>query len=119
MKVHRSAPIHLKRHHEGIRLLTCLCRGGRCPGFRPDDDTLLQNARYQTVLESMMSSAPDEAERRAGQTELVCVSWAAAAVQAHKASGMTMREALRCAYDDETLPAAQETVATLEERPCR
>jgi hypothetical protein len=101
------------------RLLGCLCRGGRCPGFRADDDTILENARYQTLLEAMTAAAPNEAERKERETELACVSWAAAAVQAHKASGMTMREALRCAYDDETLPAAQETVATLEERPCR
>jgi hypothetical protein len=71
------------------------------------------------VLERMVSSAGSAEEKRARQTELACFSWAAAAVQAHKASGMTMREALRCAFDDETLPAAQETVATLEERPCR
>jgi len=67
----------------------------------------------------MISAAPDPGQRQQRQIELACVSWAAAAVQAHKASGMTMREALRCAFDDETLPAAQETVATLEERPCR
>ena len=101
------------------RLLGCLCRGGRCPAFRADDDTILQDARYQAVLEGMVAAAPDEAERRARQIELACFSWAAASVQAHKASGMSMREALRCAFDDETLAAAQETVATLEERPCR
>jgi hypothetical protein len=116
-----SAPqeIVLDQTHRAQRLLGCLCRGGRCPGFRADDDDILKDAAYQKVLQSLLAKAPNEAERRARQTELVCVSWAAAAVQAHKASGMTMREALRCAYDDETLPAAQETVATLEERPCR
>jgi len=101
------------------RLLGCLCRGGRCPKERLLDPDILKEARYQRVLEGMVASAPSAEERDARRIELACFSWAAAAVQAHKASGMTMREALRCAYDDETLPAAQETVATLEERPCR
>jgi hypothetical protein len=50
--------------------------------------------------------------------ELVCLAWAAAAMQQHKVTGMTFAEALRCAYDDTSLPPAQESVATLEARAC-
>jgi hypothetical protein len=107
-----------EQRKRGHRLLACLCRGGRCPSYDPADETILAEARYQTILEEMVAKATTPDDKRARQVELACFSWAAAAVQAHKAAGMNMREALRCAFDDETLPAAQETVATLEERPC-
>ena len=48
-----------------------------------------------------------------------CLAWAAADLQQHKAAGMTMADALRCAFDDPTLPAAQVTVASREDVPCR
>jgi hypothetical protein len=32
---------------------------------------------------------------------------------------MQMADALRCAFDDGTLPAAREMVSTLEAEPCR
>jgi hypothetical protein len=103
----------------GHRLLACLCRDKRCPSYDPADEKLLVEARYQTILEEMVAKAASADEKRARQVELACFSWAAASVQAHKAAGMSMREALRCAFDDQSLDAAQETVATLEERPCR
>ena len=49
---------------------------------------------------------------------LLCLAWAASTCQAHKSSGMTMGEALRCAYDDPTLPAERISTATLEDVTC-
>jgi hypothetical protein len=51
--------------------------------------------------------------------ELACLSWAASALQQHKARGMTFASALRCAFDDQTIPAEQESVATLDRQPCQ
>jgi hypothetical protein len=59
-----------------------------------------------------------EGDEPSGVDELTCLAWAAAAVQSHKASGMTFSEALRCAFDDPSLPAAQEPTASLEARAC-
>ena len=53
-----------------------------------------------------------------GPEELACLGWAASAVQAHKAAGMQMADALRCAFDDSTMQAAQESVAALEDVSC-
>jgi hypothetical protein len=52
------------------------------------------------------------------RVELACLSWAASALQRHKAAGMTMADAIRCAFDDPTLPPAQVTVAVAEDVSC-
>jgi hypothetical protein len=87
------------------RLMTCLCRDGRC---QPPPDPLTGEA-YAGDVAALYTAHRDE---------VLCLSWAASARQAHKEHGMTMAEALRCAFRDATLPAARETVATLDEGTC-
>lgn len=90
------------------RLLACACRDGACtPEARPFADEA-----YGKLVAALVRR-PDR------QRELVCLAWAAAAQQAHKESGMTVGEALRCAFDDPTLPAEREAVAALEAVACR
>jgi hypothetical protein len=90
------------------RLFACVCRDGSCtPPADPLDDE-----QYAALLGTLMP-ARDRLE------ELTCLSWAASALQQHKAAGMQMADALRCAFDDGTLPAAREMVSTLEAEPCR
>jgi hypothetical protein len=72
---------------------------------------------YTDVLNQRL--AADGATGNASDVELTCLSWAAAAIEAYKAAGMTMATALRCAFDDTTLPAGQETVASLEVQRCQ
>ena len=118
------------------RLFSCLCRGKRCTP--PPEAVRLESdlAYHQFFLQAMQSGDPDPNKRwdtgggaedarkrqdaaRAGwEAELSCLSWAAAAVQAHKAAGMTMADALRCGFDDATLPPAKDYVAHLEARSC-
>jgi hypothetical protein len=125
------------------KLLACVCRpreGGKGEDDRyckaPAGDVFKDEAYHEAILERLRA---DEGVRRKrvaeaggeaggvkvaeggepdGVDELACLSWAAAAVQSHKASGMTFSEALRCAFDDRSLPAAQESTASLEARAC-
>jgi hypothetical protein len=90
-------------------LFSCLCRDPRDCTVPQDP---LDDLQYAPVLTSLMSK-PDKLE------ELVCLSWAASALQEHKAAGMQMADALRCAFEDEAIPAAKELVATLEVETCR
>jgi len=98
-------------------LLKCLCRSVPGDPAPPHDcptvtaQPLVQEA-YASIIEAL-------ARRPERQAELTCLGWAAAALQEHKANGMTMSDALRCAFDDPTLPAAQVTVASSSEVPCR
>ena len=55
---------------------------------------------------------------RADSREVTCLAWAAAAVQNYKSAGMELADALRCAFDDETLAPARDFVATTEVIPC-
>jgi hypothetical protein len=57
--------------------------------------------------------------RSDGQGEAACLAWAASGRQAHKYRRVTMEEALRCTFTDPSLPAARETVATLDPASCR
>jgi len=118
------------------RLFSCLCRGKRCTP--PPEAVRLESdlAYHQFFLQAMQAGDPDPHKRweplagaedagkrqdaaRAGwEAELACLSWAAAAVQAHKAAGMTMADAIRCGFDDATLPPAKDYVAQLEARSC-
>jgi hypothetical protein len=104
-----SAPAKIKALQErrAKNLLSCVCRKGDCKV--PDDP--FGNEAYEVEL--MARAGTPE-----GREELACLGWAASAVQAHKAVGMQMADALRCAFDDPTLRAAQESVAVLEDVPC-
>jgi hypothetical protein len=99
-------------------LLRCLCRDASPDPRDPvhaacaDREPPLDGERYARVVEAL-------ARDRARTDEVTCLSWAAAAVQEHKANGMTMGDALRCAFDDPTLPAARVVVATAEDTECQ
>jgi hypothetical protein len=122
------------------RLLTCVCRtssGGSTasagaasscgvPGFealaRPatdrceplkQGDNPLDDDVFAERIKKLLTK-DDETQK-----ELACLAWAASVQQQHKAKGMTFASALRCAFDDPTIPAAQESVATLEVQPCQ
>lgn len=101
------ADIRLAQTRRAQRLLTCTCRGGGCSV--PADP--LAGEAYAGLLSGL-------AEEPARLEELTCLSWAASAVQGHKAAGMEMADAMRCAFDDPAIPAAQVSVATLEDLPC-
>jgi hypothetical protein len=122
------------------RLLNCICRssdGGTSEGSRstnrcagPDtdapgiavagqcaplgDEDPLDDDVFTTRFAQRLSSGGEDARK-----ELACLSWAASAQQQHKARGMTFASALRCAFDDQTIPAEQESVATLDRQPCQ
>jgi len=89
------------------RVLGCVCRDGACQTSR---DPLRQDSHWASIEEAWAKP-----ERR---TELTCLAWAASACQAHKTTGMTLGEALRCAFDDPTLPAEQTVVTALENASC-
>jgi hypothetical protein len=121
-------PKEIKRA-QGVRareLWSCICRkkpGGDqlCASPRepdqsekePPEDPIFKGEAYQDRVLDRLREKGDR-----GSDELGCLAWAAAAVQRHKAGGMTFADALRCAYDDKSLAAAQETVASLEARAC-
>jgi hypothetical protein len=90
------------------RLFACVCRDAAC--VAPADP--LNDDQYSSVLNGLIAR-PDRLP------ELVCLSWAASIVQEHKAAGMQMADALRCSFEDGTIPAAKEMVSTLEVLPCR
>ena len=99
-------------------LLRCVCRDTRDPKGQQkpqgcsDLRQPLTDERYFGIVKAL-------AEDPARRDELACLSWAASSLQAHKAAGMTMADALRCAFDDRTLAPARITVATAEEQACR
>jgi hypothetical protein len=121
------------------RLLTCVCRrpsdgpapvganscagpgfdaprsrpAGRCDALGPGDDPLSDDVFSSRFAQRLATGGNDALK------ELACLSWAASAQQQHKARGMTFASALRCAFDDRTIPAAQESVATLDVQPCQ
>lgn len=114
------ARIRADQDKRASALLQCITRpsGQACPQH-PVDPTLLEdplaNEAYAKVIEALAAddcqASPAESSR---QQELTCLAWAASAMQAHKANGMTMASAIRCAFDDPSLPAAQVSVATEE-----
>jgi hypothetical protein len=89
-------------------LLDCLCHGD--PSCTPPSAPL-QDESYRQIIDHVLAN-PQR------QTELVCWAWAAGAMQAHKAAEMTLGEAMRCAFDDPTVPAERVSVATLEVTTC-
>jgi len=86
---------------------------GFCEPIARDGDPLDDDV-FARRIDQRLASGGEEAAQ-----ELACLSWAASAQQLHKAMGMTFASALRCAFDDRTIPAAQESVATLDVQPCR
>ncbi|HJX54297.1 MAG TPA: hypothetical protein VJ801_16135 [Polyangia bacterium] len=66
-----------------------------------------------TALQKRVAATPE------GETALACLAWAASAMQAHKATGMEISDALRCAFDDPSMPGPREYVASMEVIPCR
>jgi hypothetical protein len=128
LALHRgpSDPSDIKRE-QGVRareLFSCICRNGpdghplctppREPtGDETDGDVIFSNEAYAGSVRQRLR--PDDPR----PDELPCLAWAAAAVQKHKAAGMTFADALRCAYDDEALAPALDSVASLEVRACR
>ncbi|HEX2659826.1 MAG TPA: hypothetical protein VHU40_16190 [Polyangia bacterium] len=105
-------------------LLACICRDVD-PQGQPESaysaairaacakcEPPLKNEAYAPIIKAV-------AEDPAREQELTCLAWAAADLQEHKATGMTIADALRCAFDDPSLPPAQVAVASLEEIPCR
>jgi hypothetical protein len=76
------------------------------------DLTSLDDDAYTSFLAGV-SATPE------GETALACLAWAASAMQAHKGTGMEISDALRCAFDDPTMPGPREYVASMEVIPCR
>jgi hypothetical protein len=87
-------------------LLDCLCRDDAC------------NARLADPLADPAYSEEVESATRARADELACLAWAASTLHAHKAHAPRMGEALRCAFDDPTLPAERIWTADQETRTC-
>jgi hypothetical protein len=114
------AEIRDQQRARARRLLDCVCRnqsgaasGGRACAQAASADPFTGEA-FGTMLDERL--AVDEP---AESKELVCLAWAASAVQGHKAQGMTFPEALRCAFDDPTIAAAKELVVSLEASSCQ
>jgi len=91
-------------------LWSCLCRDERCS---PSPEVLeLDDEAYFTLVMRELASSP------AREQELTCLAWAAAAVQRYKFAGMTLADALRCGFDDDSLPPSHDYIAPLEVTPC-
>jgi len=100
-------------------LLTCLASAGREPPEAacaeiPKEETL-RNDYFPKLIESGMLD-PDRRE------EIVCLGWAASAVQAYRESGMEFADALECAFDpafeDGAIQPAKRMPLVLRERSC-
>jgi hypothetical protein len=89
-------------------LLDCICH----------DDRTCKPANAPLADESYLEILNRKFEDASHRPELVCLAWAASATQAHKDAGMTMSEAMRCSFDDPTLPAERVSVVTLEATRC-
>ena len=94
---------------EARELLDCLCRSGACGAGEATDP--LEDGGYLKRVEQA-SAVPARAQ------ELACLAWAAGARQTHKSQAPTMGEALRCAFDDPTLPAERVSTVSLETVTC-
>jgi hypothetical protein len=90
------------------RLLACVCRK---PGVCAAEGAaaLLDDQAYAAVVSEAL---------RANARELTCLAWAGGAVQSYKSAGMEVADALRCAFDDDTLAPARDFVATTEVVAC-
>jgi hypothetical protein len=88
-----------------------------CLASQPDcsvaeDLASLDDEAYTNLLKHVAATSE-------GEKALACLVWAASDMQAHKATGMQISDAIRCAFDDPILPGPAEYVASLEAIPCR
>jgi len=113
--------IEKAERRRALALLDCVCREGVGPAAREACHALRDPAVRAAPLagEAYAPIVRGLAGDPARQQELTCLAWAAADLQQHKATGMTMADALRCAFDDPTLPAAQVTVSSRQDVPCK
>lgn len=103
-----EASVRMDQEQRMKELLGCLCRDPAVCAADPAAERLDDDA-YAAVIENAL---------RADAREVTCLAWAAAAVQSYKSAGMELADALRCAFDDETLAPARDFVATTEVIPC-
>jgi hypothetical protein len=91
-------------------LWSCVCRDRRC---NPSSLVLdLDDESYFKLVRQEMATSPKR------EQELTCLAWAAGAVQRYKTAGMSFADALRCAFDDDSLAPARDYIARLEVTPC-
>jgi len=88
-----------------------------CLATQPDcsvaeDLVSLDDDAYTNFLKRLAATAE-------GEKALACLAWAASDMQAHKATGMEISDAFRCAFDDPSMPGPAEFVASMEAIPCR
>ena len=102
--------IHADQRTRVSALWTCVCRDQRC---NPSPSVLdLDDESYFKLVRQELSASPKR------EQELTCLGWAAAAVQRYKTAGMNFADALRCAFDDDTLTPARDYISRLEVTPC-
>jgi hypothetical protein len=92
-------------------LWTCVCRDEQC-SIAEDAKLLDDELNFQRIWKELARGADRE-------QELTCLAWASAAVQKHKVAGMTFADALRCSFDDDSVPPAQDLIARIEVTSCR
>jgi hypothetical protein len=88
------------------------CLTGAPPKCAVAEDLVSLDDDAYTALQKQMAATPE------GETALACLAWAASAMQAHKATGMEISDALRCAFDDPSIPGPREYVASMEMIRC-
>jgi hypothetical protein len=96
-------------------LLGCVCRRDKTKTetCTPSSSALdLDDESYFNLVREELARSPQR------EQELTCLSWAAAAVQRYKTAGMNFADALRCAFDDDSLAPAHDYIARLEVTPC-
>jgi 3',5'-cyclic AMP phosphodiesterase CpdA len=91
-------------------LWSCICRDRSCTVSRAVLE--LDDPSYFALVRQELGRSP------ARERELTCLAWAGAAVQRYKTAGMSYGDALRCAFDDESLAAAHDYIARMEVTPC-
>ena len=72
----------------------------------------LDDESYFKLVRQELAASPKR------EQELTCLGWAAGAVQRYKSAGMNFADALRCAFDDDSLAPARDYIARLEVTPC-
>ena len=96
-------------------LLQCICRPEVGGGYSTGCGSVMADPLTKDAYAPIIDTIARDPDR---QEELACLGWAAAALQAHKATGMNISDAIRCAFDDTSLPPAQVTVASADEVEC-
>ena len=102
--------IQSDQHSRVAALWACVCRDHRCD---PNAAVLgLDDDSYFNLVRQELAVSPKR------EQELTCLGWAAAAVQRYKTAGMNLADALRCAFDDNSVAPARDYIARLEVTPC-